>query len=64
MMPGDLGRGGFLPIQPLWVRVSPESGSQPDGSVFISEISSFHLTGSPTAGTLGLWAFMAGVLGC
>lgn len=57
MMPGELGRGRLLPIQPLFVSMSPEQGSHSGGCMSVSEISSFYLPALPTA---GFWVFVAG----
>lgn len=60
MMPGELGRGRFLPIQPLLVSASPEQGSHSGGCMSVSEISSFYLPALPTAVRFGFWFFVAG----
>lgn len=61
MMPGELGQGRLLPIQPRLVSVSPEQGSHSGGCMFLYQRFPLSLClGLPIAGTFGLWVFVAG----
>lgn len=61
MMPGELGQGRLLPIQPLLVSTSPEQGSHSGDCMSLYQRFPLSLClGLPIAGTSGFWVFVAG----